>query len=447
MNTKKLIKTFMAVCVIAAAIVGMTSTSKAFASSASLAFTCDSASVHVGDVIEVTLTITADVAPGDFEGYISYDDNKLQYVTGPDSMTGGEGILKIRDEELGSTSNVRKYSMYFKAVKLGSCTIAMRGTPEVYEADAGYLMSVSASDLTIEIQADVKASSDATLASMKVSTGELEPKFAADVYSYTLSVPYETTSLIVSAVPSDDAAEVKIEGNTDLALGRNRVLVMVTAEDGTVLKYIIYADRAEAGEQADASGDGTQDTAGSDSGETAKTAEGTYFYAVEKDGDVILNQGACYKVCPDDGTVSIPSGYFKTSVLISGNTVVAYSPTQDLSSDFLLMILSKNGGAPELYSFDRVEKTIQRYKGSLKDNVISTTGSGYSTIDEQELTEGYEKSLSNLMLVIAVLCGICMLLIILTIRYAMKAKKPAKRRSSSTNRRTRSNNSQDRYRY
>lgn len=439
---------FMAVCVLTAAILGLTSTLEASASSASLTFTCDSASVRVGDVIEVTLTITADVAPGDFEGYISYDDNRLQYVTGPDCMTGGEGILKIRDEEPGSISNIRKYVMYFKAQKIGSCTIAMRGTPEVYEADAGYLMSVSSGELSLEIQADIKASSDASLASMKVSGGTLAPEFATDVYSYTLSVPFETTSLIVSAVPTDEKAEVKIEGNTNLELGRNRVLVMVTAEDGTVLKYIIYADRAEDG----VIDSGAQDDAGRDSSESTSdqrgtSTEGTYFYAVEKDGDVILNQGACYKVCADDGTVAIPSGYFKTSVLISGNTITAYSPTQDLSSDFLLLILAKSGGVPELYSFDRVEKTLQRYKGSLKDNVISTTGSGYSTINEQELTEGYEKSLSNLMLVIAVLCGICMLLIILTIRFAMKAKKPAKRKSSSSGNRSRSGNSRNNYRY
>ena len=442
MNRNRLSKMIIATVMAAMLFMGLAKGQKAEASSASLTFSANSQNVRVGDVLEVTLTISADVAPGDFEGYISYDDNRLQYVTGPDCMTGGEGILKIRDEEPGSTSNVRKYTMYFKAVKIGSCTIAMRGAPEVYEADAGYLMSVSSTDLNVEIQADIKASSDASLETLKVSKGELVPEFSPTCFSYTLEVPYETTSLIVSAVAKDTASEVKIEGNTSLAVGRNRVLVMVTAEDGTVEKYIIYTDRLD---ESTVPAESEQTEGEGELPAEDKATEGFFFYASSKDGDVFLNQGSYFKVCSDDGTLSIPSGFTKTSVLISGNTIVAYSPTEDLSSDFLLLILSKNGGKPELYSFDRVDKTLQRYKGSLKDNIISTTGSGYSTIDEQTLTEGYEKSLKSLMLVVAVLSGVCMLLIILTIRFAMKSKKQVRRRSSSSSTRSGNRNTRSRY--
>lgn len=445
MNKKSIIKYLTALVAAAMLMTGIAAAGAVYASSASIDFSCDSDSVRVGDVVEVTLTITADVAPGDFEGYISYDDNRLQYVTGPECMTGGEGILKIRDEEPGSTDNVRKYTMYFKAVKIGSCTVAMRGTPEIYEADAGYLMSVSSNELSIEINADIKASSDASLATLKVSAGELTPAFAPDCYSYTLSVPYSTTSLIVSAVANDIAAEVKTEGGSALAVGRNRILIMVTAEDGTIQKYIIYADRLE--ENTPVGTEDVPDTSDSDAQNAAPQGEGYYFYAVEKDGDVILNQGSCYKVCRDTSAVTIPAGYFKTSVLISGNTVVAYSPSEDLSSDFLLLVLSKDGGAPQLYSFDRVEKTIQRYRGTQKDALVSTTGSGYSTIDEQTLTEGYRKSLSNLILVVAVLCGICMLLIILTIRFAVKSKNSGRRGSSGRGGSTRRNTQSSRRQY
>ena len=138
---------------------------------------------------------------------------------------------------------------------------------------------------------------------------------------------------------------------------------------------------------------------------------------------MILYASSRYTIAKDPGTVKIPEGYFKTSILISGHNVVAYSPSEDLSSEFLLLILSKNGGEPELYSFDRVEKTLQRYSSSKKDEPInSKPASGYSTLEETELTKKYEKSLDNLTLVIAILSGVCMLLLILTIRMALKSK-------------------------
>ena len=171
--------------------------------------------------------------------------------------------------------------------------------------------------------------------------------------------------------------------------------------------------------------------------QTNAGTEGFYFYATDEDGAVILNAGSRYTIEKPNDSIRIPDGYFKTSILISGHTVTAYSPTEDLSGDFLLLILSRNGKEAELYSFDRVEKTLQRYSSSKGGNTIGNTASGYSTIDEQELVAGYEKSLSSLTLVIAILSGVCMLLLILTIRMALKSRKagsaqPRKRTSSGT---------------
>lgn len=407
------------------------------ASSAGIEFTGEPDLVRVGDVVTVTMTVTADVTPGDIEGYISYSDDILEYVTGPDSVAGGEGILKINEPDPGTGLNVRKYSLYFKAVKIGSCEVRMRGTPEVYEAESGYLMSVSSDSLTIAVQAAAKASSDASLATLKINPGKLEPSFSASVLEYTVKVSNETTDLIVSAGANDGAAKVKIEGNTDLSVGLNRVLILVTAEDGTVRKYVISVTRAEGGEQEDSSDgkgeDNTADTGDGEGGEAQEARPGsTYFYVTEEGGDVILNAGSRYTICSDISNVTVPDGYFKTSVLISGHTVVAFSPKEDVSSDFLLLVLSHEGGDPELYSFDRIEKTIQRYGAKKGETIGNKTGSGYATLDEQELVAGYEKSLSNLTMIIAVLCGVVMLLLILTIRMVIRARNAERRRSGGS---------------
>ncbi len=407
------------------------------ASSASIEFSADFETVRVDDVFEVTLTLSADIVPGQFEGYISYNDDVLEYVTGPNVIAGGEGILKLNDLEPDARYNVRKYVLFFKAIGIGSSDIAMRGTPEVYEAEMGFLMSVSSAPITIKVQASAKASSDASIAALKITPGTLTPAFSPEIYEYSVKVPYETTDLLVSAAANHPAATVKIEGNTDLDVGQNRVLILVTAEDGTVNKYVIYAARETAAETGN-SGQGGTDTptptenpadadpngkGGTSSNPVNTNNEGVYFYAVDEGGAVILNAGARYTIEKPDDSIKIPDGYFKTSILISGHTVTAYSPTEDLSSDFLLLVLSWNGGAPELYSFDRVEKTIQRYSSAKGGNTIGNTVSGYSTLDEQELVAGYEKSLSSLTLVIAILSGLCMLLLILTIRMALKSRK------------------------
>lgn len=403
------------------------------ASSAVIEFTGEPELVRVGDVVTVTMTVTADITPGDFEGYISYTDSILEYVTGPDCVAGGEGILKLNDPDPGTGMNVRKYSLYFKAVKIGNCEVRMRGTPEVYEAESGYLMSVSSDSLAIDVQAAARASSDATLATLRIKPGKLDPSFSSSVFEYSTRVSNETTELMVSAGANDGAATVKIEGNTGLSVGINRVLVLVTAEDGTIQKYVINVTR-ESGDESEASGDNEGDSSSDGSGQNANSQEAVpgsiYFYVTEENGEVILNIGSRYSICEGETGVVIPDGYFKTSILISGHTVTAYSPKEDVSSDFLLLVLSHEGGEPELYSFDRVEKTIQRYGVKKGETIGNKTGSGYATLDEQELVSGYEKSLSNLTMIIAILCGIVMLLLILTVRMVIKARNAERRHQS-----------------
>lgn len=415
-------------------------TVKTHASSAGIEFTGEPAEVRVGDVVTVTMTVNADVTPGDIEGYISYTDSVLEYVTGPECVAGGEGILKINDPDPDTGMSVRKYSMYFKAVKLGTFEIRMRGTPEIYEAESGYLMSVSSDSLTIEVQPAAKASSDASLATLKVNPGKLSPAFSPSVLEYNTEVSNDVTSLLVSAGANDATATVKIEGNSDLSVGSNRVLVLVTAEDGTIQRYVIYVTRAEAGEipgTEDHSGEtDTEDNTPKDDTKPENKPGSTYFYVTEEDGEVILNAGSRYSICEDVSTVAVPDGYFKTSVLISGHTVVAYSPKEDVSSDFLLLVLSHEGGEPELYSFDRIEKTLQRYSVKKGEAIGNKTTSGYATLDEQELVAGYEKSLSNLTMIIAVLCGVVMLLLILTIRMVIRARNAERRRAESSRRRS-----------
>lgn len=98
-------------------------------------------------------------------------------------------------------------------------------------------------------------SSDADLAGMTLSGGELTPRFQADVTDYTAEVGYTTSK--VSLVPelSDVAATVTVNGNAaesghavqvNLSVGSNAIKIIVTAEDGTTKPYQITVTRASA---------------------------------------------------------------------------------------------------------------------------------------------------------------------------------------------------------
>lgn len=87
-------------------------------------------------------------------------------------------------------------------------------------------------------------SKDSTLSAFEVKEGAISPEFKKDVKEYTLTVPYETTEVNVTATPTDSKAKVEVKGNKDLKEGENVVTVTVTAEDGSTTDYIIKVTRA-----------------------------------------------------------------------------------------------------------------------------------------------------------------------------------------------------------
>jgi len=82
-------------------------------------------------------------------------------------------------------------------------------------------------------------SSDASLSSIFLFPGDLEPAFSPDVYSYTATVPEGTSSVFVRASASDPVAVYTGDGNVDVSSGSATVEIEVMAEDGTIQIYTI----------------------------------------------------------------------------------------------------------------------------------------------------------------------------------------------------------------
>lgn len=87
-------------------------------------------------------------------------------------------------------------------------------------------------------------SSNNYLSDLYVTGYDFTESFNKDNETYFLTVNNDVSSLTTVAVP-EEKSTVKIYGNEEINVGTNKILVTVTAEDGSVRNYRIYVTRQE----------------------------------------------------------------------------------------------------------------------------------------------------------------------------------------------------------
>lgn len=93
----------------------------------------------------------------------------------------------------------------------------------------------------IDFVVDDDRSSDSSLSSLSVSTGQLSPTFSKDVFEYTVEVPAETKTVNLDAKATDDKATVEGLGEVTVVEGETVTKeVVVTAENETTSTYTIH---------------------------------------------------------------------------------------------------------------------------------------------------------------------------------------------------------------
>lgn len=93
---------------------------------------------------------------------------------------------------------------------------------------------------TIKVTREDERSSNTNLSSISLSSGNIS--FSKDVTEYSVSVPYETTRVDVTAYAEDSKAKVNV-ASPNLVVGDNTVLITVTAESGQSKIYKIIVKR------------------------------------------------------------------------------------------------------------------------------------------------------------------------------------------------------------
>lgn len=115
------------------------------------------------------------------------------------------------------------------------------------------MMTVMAALMTVLVPGTAFAtgeggsSSDATLVTLTVAPGAMEPEFSPEVTEYTVYVENKDTRLAVSARTAAEEAKFVVS-NTDLQVGDNEITIRVTAGDGTLNTYTLYVVRPAEGE-------------------------------------------------------------------------------------------------------------------------------------------------------------------------------------------------------
>ena len=209
----------------------------AYADDSGPKFSIGGASVKVGQTFEIPVNVSFDSAYTleDYKLSVSLCD-KVEYLGAGGTDVSGHGTGVARTLQL-------------RAVSSGDCAIGFNTAGghvtidgNVYEGDditksaANHGAAATLNGATISIS---DLSGDASLKSLKIPNGQLDPAFKSDVYNYKTTVT-DVTSIDIDAKPNDGGAQVSITPNyKDLKKGDQDVSIVVTAENGAQTTYTI----------------------------------------------------------------------------------------------------------------------------------------------------------------------------------------------------------------
>ncbi len=288
-----------------------------FAASASFSLSAPS-SVTVGSQVKVTVKLSSAEKIGSWRFSVSYDPSILEYVGGADS--GGGGAVSFADSSDGISSFSK--TITFRCKKIGSATVSV-GSAQVVSFDTASNMTVNAPSRKINIVAAPNLSGENHLSALSVSHGELSPAFATDTTAYTLTVPYEISSLSFFATAKDNKASVSVTPSDALTVGENQIAVVVTAENGSKRTYTVTVTRTQS----------------------------------ELAGVTVDLNGGTYNVAYDPATLTIPENYTPATAEYGEKKILVYTAPQNVLQ--IAYLFNETSGS--WYIYDEEAQSFSEY--------------------------------------------------------------------------------------
>ncbi|MCH5167273.1 MAG: cadherin-like beta sandwich domain-containing protein [Erysipelotrichales bacterium] len=213
-----------------------------YASSANISVSASN-TVMVGNQVTVTVTLSSSSKIGSWQVDLSYDKNLLQLTN---SNAEGGGTYMVNVAQNGTTS--KKYTFTFKTLKAGSAKVSVNSYT-LYDYNTMDAMQTTGSSKTISIKTkeeiEASYSSNAYLKSLSVGEYELKPAFNKETYEYNVEVENEIESITLSASKEDANATISGSGEKELVEGNNKFEIVVTAQKGNSLTYVVNVYRKE----------------------------------------------------------------------------------------------------------------------------------------------------------------------------------------------------------
>ena len=416
-----------------------------------------SASGTVGKNVTITCTTTCSSGPIGFASVVlTYSPSALEWVSGTNMAQGGSGSVRYEGVTPDGSSKTLSFSMTFKILKEGSHSVSV-STASASDIDES-VFAPSKSGGTIKGTAPSTSGgnsggnqggntqtgkdSNNKLSTLKVYPGTLSPSFNANVKSYNVTVPADTTKVTISATPQSTKAKVTVSGGNNLQHGLNTAKVIVVAENGSSTSYVITIMR---GEDEKISVEGIDHTIDENFTEESIPAgfTRTKVSYKEREYEAIVNaKNTMHLVCLKNETESkfyiydVESQEFSQLILIErgegkyliplplGDRVGKYKNAEvitiqlgeqyfdawKIDEEFSIVYAMNQDGDELLYRYDIVEEIFQRYTDVELD------------LDLEEEKETLMFPSKYYMYAIAGLGGLCLILLIAMIYFIASRK-------------------------
>lgn len=292
---KKIALLLTLVLVLGLVVTGIHSKEKAYAKEAEMHLEVPE-SVKKENEFTVKLVLNSDTALYSVDAYVSYNAELLEFIPKEDCVTGGAGVLEVKDTYNAETKNA-VYELTFKALDTGNVEVALTDVFLVDYADLDYV-EVAPSAKKIEIGVNTQEDTDARLSDLLVAPGELSEPFDPGRTEYELHVGLDVEMIGVSAIPMEEESVVGLEMPEKLQIGENTVVITVTALSGHVKTYTIKVYREEIPEEEDS--EDTQET--STQKDTEQTTESVTEQEKEEASSETTEEGKTETVTTEEMT-------------------------------------------------------------------------------------------------------------------------------------------------
>ena len=279
------------------------------AQASSLSLRVSTSSVKIGDTVTVSITVPAGVSA---TVNVTYPSGVFSFSSASDTASSNGGTVSMTIGSYGSTNTKTTGTMKFKAKAAGSATFSA-SAPIAGNQD-GDRVTVGGASASVRVKNEsndstndnsnngnhandgddnTHKSADNSLASLTLSSGTLSPAFKYNVTNYTAEVANDVTSVVVSAKPSNANATVEsVNGGENLAVGANKIQIVVKAENGVTATYTITVTRKESGDTDDSDTPDEEDPAGTDEPqEQCYEIGGVKMYPSEDDDETQIPEG------------------------------------------------------------------------------------------------------------------------------------------------------------